>query len=240
MSAEPARFSDAELTTYLDGEADSVLASQINVALAEDEGLAARVAELSSGVDLLNDAFSLDHLSAPAYVAPASPKATRSGIMLPLTIAASFALGAVVMQAFQPKTDWVDIIASYQALYVTETLSRAVQAPALAENVFQTAQSALGVDLRAATEIPGLDFKRAQLLAIEGQTLIQMAYLDGAGRPFAFCAVRLDDGDQSLLSEMSHGLAAASWISDGVGFVLIGGDDTDAVTALSDSLRRAL
>ena len=96
------------------------------------------------------------------------------------------------------------------------------------------------MDLRPAVELDGLEFKRAQLLAIEGRPLIQMAYLDAAGQPFAFCAVRLDDADQSILSEMSHGLATASWVNDGVGFVLIGGDDVEAVTALTDGLRRSL
>ena len=98
----------------------------------------------------------------------------------------------------------------------------------------------LGVDLRPAKDIEGLMFRRAQMLAIEGKPLVQMAYLDDQGRPFAFCAVLLGDGDEAILSEMNHGLAAASWVEDGVGYVLIGGDDVPGVTALSRMLQQTL
>lgn len=242
MTTKAVTFTDAELTAYLDGEADADLLSRIDAALEDDAGLADRMSDLSAGMDALVAAFDLDRLEPPAYVPVATTTAPQrmNRIAAPMALAASFVLGMVVMRILQPAPNWVDTVANYQALYVTETLAGTAQSAEVSESVFETADASLGVDLRPATEIEGLAFKRAQLLAIEGRTLVQMAYLDAEGRPFAFCAVRLDDGDQSILSEMSHGLAAASWVEDGVGYVLIGGEDVDAVSAMTSQVQRSL
>jgi len=236
-------ITDADLTAYLDGEADAALTARIDAALTQDDELAARFAELSVDTSLLAEAFDLDRLAPPAYVPVEIPQAQSgpSRLVLPLAIAASFALGAIAVQFVRPAAPtWVDAVASYQALYVTETLSGTMQAPAISEGVFETVDETLGVDLRPAKDIEGLMFRRAQMLAIEGKPLVQMAYLDDQGRPFAFCAVLLGDGDEAILSEMNHGLAAASWVEDGVGYVLIGGDDVPGVTALSRALQQTL
>lgn len=240
MTTDPVSITDAELTAYLDGEADQALLDRIDAALAQDARLAARLEALSVDMDVVRDALHLDRLDPPAYVpVDAFRAAAPSRLVLPMAIAAAFALGAVLMQVTRPAPTWVDTVASYQALYVTETLSGQKQDAAISEAVFQSADAALGIDLRSAVEIAGLEFRRVQMLAIEGQPLVQMAYLDEQGRPFAFCAVKLNDDEHAVLSEMSHGLAAASWVADGVGFALVGGEDVDAVTDLTSGLQRA-
>jgi len=114
----------------------------------------------------------------------------------PMALAASFALGMVAMNILQPaaqtelasvKPGWVETVASYQALYTTETLSGTPQDTETTQAILARAEGLLDVDLTPALDIEGLTFKRVQMLAIDGAPLIQMAYLDDQGRPFAFC-----------------------------------------------------
>ena len=241
MSKDQAPLTDAELTAYLDGAADGALHNRIDQALAEDDALAARLEGLTIDMDGLNAAYDLDHLAPPDIpddLTPASSGTVR--LVWPAALAASFALGMLAMAALRPAPDWVETVASYQALYVTETLSGAAQSPEISQAVLQTAQDTLGVDLQNATKVDGLTFKRAQILAIDGRPLIQMAYLDPRGVPFAFCVTAAETGDSAPRQVMSHDLATSSWVSDGVGFVLLGGTDTRTVADLSVQLRQRL
>jgi hypothetical protein len=83
------------------------------------------------------------------------------------------------------------------------------------------------------TAIQGLDFKRAQVLAIRQKPLIQMAYLDQSGTPFAFCITRVSEADRPLRLQQANDLAAASWVENGIGYLLIGGQDQDHVSTLA-------
>ncbi|MEM6712306.1 MAG: hypothetical protein AAF590_08485 [Pseudomonadota bacterium] len=157
-------------------------------------------------------------------------------------LAASFAAGFVVMGAHNSlpnaarSADWVDIVASYQALYVTQTLEGPTQLGEKTEAVLRHAEETFGVDLRAVTDLEGLTFKRAQILGLENELLLQVAYLDEAGVPFAFCVTRVNDGQDDGSSRMSHALASHSWVDNGIGYVLVGGHDLERVENLSASL----
>ena len=240
MSNSTGVITDDALTAYLDGEADATLVAQIDAALVEDTGLAARLEALSIDKALLQEAFAPDALAAPAYAPPQPAMQTAPRWAFPAAIAASFVAGLLIMAALRPAPTWVDTVASYQALYVTATLSGPTQTPDRAEAVLQQAEDLLGVDLRAATAVAGLEFKRAQVLAIAGQPLIQMAYLDENGEPFAFCVTGSGQAADVAGQMMSHGLATNAWVQDDVGYVLVGGSDLDAVTALSAGFQRQL
>ncbi len=179
-----------------------------------------------------------------AGVAPVVPPVhaantnTAPRLLWPVALAASFALGMVAMSIMRPaepeqvaaaKPGWVATVASYQSLYTTETLSGSPQDPAASQAILARAETELGVDLSGALNIEGLTFKRVQLLAIDGAPLIQMAYLDAQGQPFAFCLTMRDAEDRGNKTGMSWDLATSSWIEDGVGYVLVGGQDTDRV-----------
>ncbi|MEM7472192.1 MAG: hypothetical protein AAF340_12650 [Pseudomonadota bacterium] len=238
-------FTDEALTAYLDGEADAPLRAQINHALEADAGLRARLQELEFPKELLAQGFAPENLDAPEIPAHlVEPSSSGfSGFVWPAAIAASFALGMVVMQALQPapqKPGWVDQVASYQSLYVTETLDGAPQPSEVSERVLSEAEDLLGVSLDAALDIQGLEFKRIQVLALGDQPLIQMAYLDEAGVPFAFCLTPLTAEDRGMATKTSWQLAQSSWVESGVGFVLIGGDDEAQVARLSEGLRGRL
>jgi len=164
----------------------------------------------------------------------------------PMALAASFALGMVAMNILQPapsadlasaKPGWVETVASYQALYTTETLSGATQDPETTQAILARAESLLDVDLAPVLDIDGLTFKRVQMLAIDGAPLVQMAYLDEQGRPFAFCLTMRDAENRDALTKMSWDLAASSWIEDGVGFVLVGGEDETRVGEIAQQFQ---
>ncbi|MDX8347112.1 hypothetical protein SLH49_03850 [Cognatiyoonia sp. IB215446] len=242
MSDDQGQITDAELTAYLDGEADAALTARIDAGLAVDTALAQRLEALAGAGNAIKAAFDLDGLDPPSFPsAGLQPEPRRlSTALIPLAIAASFAIGMVVMSLLRPAPTWVDTIASYHALYVTETLSGADQPPQASDAVLQSAQEMLGVDLRPATSLPGLTFKRAQILSINGQPLLQMAYLDEGGLPFAFCVTLPGDADRDDLQRMSHDVATNSWVTDGVGYVLVGGGDIARVSDLSAVLQRQL
>ena len=262
MSDDNTCVTDEELTAFLDETLSQTDHARIEAALAEDPGLQRRLEGLHLPQGLLSRAYDLAAMDAPqmpaalhaqlgsapvasaAHVAANSPKAP--GVLWPLALAASFALGMVAMSIMQPdpeaqlasaKPGWVDTVASYQALYTTETLAGAAQDPAASRAILARAETLLGVDLTAALDIDGLSFKRVQMLAIDGAPLIQMAYLDDEGQPFAFCLTMRNAQDRDTLTKMSWDLATSSWVEDGVGFVLVGGADETRVGEIAKRFR---
>ena len=232
-------FTDEALTAYLDGEADAALRAQI------DAALQGRLEALSLPEGAVSRAFDLGAIAAPSYPKGlgAEPAPKTSKIIWPAAIAASFVLGMAVMQALQPEPrqpGWVDVVASYQSLYVTETLEGMAQPEAVSREILAEAETLLGVSLEAALQIDGLEFKRVQRLALGDTPLYQMAYLDAEGRPFAFCLTPVSAESRGMATKTSWQLAQSSWVEDGVGFVLIGGEDEARVARLSEGLRGRL
>jgi len=242
MNADDIRFSDDQLSLFLDGEAEEVLEAQISAALGHDVVLAARVEKLSSSTQVIRNALDLVTLNAPAMPANLATSAPSRlpQVLIPLGLAASFALGLLVSTALRQPVDWVDQVASYQALYVPETLSGSVQDAAVTLETLTSAQTALGLDLVGHTQIEGLNFKRVQMLGIEGAPLVQIAYVDAHGVPFALCAMPVSSEDRTFETEMNHALATVSWIENGIGFVLIGGTDQSFVTERAQEVGQAL
>ncbi|MEJ6403997.1 anti-sigma factor family protein [Yoonia sp. 2307UL14-13] len=238
MSKENRPVTDEDLTAYLDGAADDALSTRIAAALETDPELAMRHQALTIDLDILRSAYDFDSLRSPAP--PENLAAIKTSLWkIPAALAATFALGMVAMALLRPAPDWVDTVASYQALYVTETLSGPTQPTQKSAAVLGQAKEMLGVDLGAAIDINGLTFKRAQILAIDGQPLIQIAYLDDDGVPFAFCITAASAGGD-MRQVMSHDLATQSWVDNGIGYVLVGGTDLNRVGILSAQFRGLL
>lgn len=248
---------DEQLTAYLDDALPSDTRKLVEDALANDPKVQHRLEHLHVPLGLLKQAYDPAAMGAPSMPADLrkkmnvvpTPEAANSNkaprYFWPASLAASFALGMLLITAMRPaghgieQMTWVDTVASYQALYVTETIAGPRQAPDVTERVLARAQSIMGVDLQAALDIEGLTFKRIQMLALDGEPLIQMAYLDQQGRPFAFCLTRQTTGDLDQETRMSFDLAASSWVKDGVGFVLVGGQnglETEEIAAKFQSV----
>lgn len=237
-------FTDQALQAYLDGAASDADSAAIETALAQDDALGMRLMELDGAGAALRAAFDLDVLDAPAMPKPQAPPSGRAWgyVVAPVALAASFVLGMFVspIQQAPASAGWIDQVANYQALYVTETLAGATQSSALTRSTFDRVEAELGLSWDSAPQIDGLTFKRAQMLGINGEALVQIAYLDADGNPWALCITRVGQDDRDLSSKMSHALAASSWVENGLGFVLVGGQDTDRAARLADGVRETI
>lgn len=248
MTQIPHVISDEDLTAYLDGEASSDLKARIKAANTSGSDVRARLAALNiSGLNLA-DVLDPETLNSPALPKDLGNSGSRGShaLLFPLAMAASFAIGIGLTVALRPapsadmSPDWVTAIASYQALYVTETLSGAKQESAITAQKLSTANALLGVDLAPAQSLGDLSLRRVQMLGFGGTPLIQMAYLDQAGTPFAFCITKTNEADREARAETRFDLATASWVRNGIGYVLIGGTQTDLVQDLAMDLATRL
>lgn len=260
MSGHETQFTDADLTGYLDGALDAERAAAIDAALETDAELGARLMALDIPLADIGRAMDPALLGAPALPAhllaapeqqPTAPakRGVISSWLMPAAIAASFAAGVWITPIVRPDAPplpiaatggWIDSIASYQALYVTETLADAMPNAAETSAVLAQAQSALGVAMAPATDVAALDFKRAQMLGFKGKPLLQMAYLSADGTPFALCVTAVSGEDRGAKTTQSHGLTGVSWVENGVGYLLIGGTDAQVVEALSAQVQAVI
>ncbi len=191
---------------------------RIRRALRHDADLALRIEPLDMPLRSVRQAFDLDVLSAPSMPAHISEvsKPPKKRIAVPIGLAASFALGMVGATALRFLPGWSAHVAACQALYPTQTLEGPGQAPQDAQAAITGARKTLGFAFTAAPEMPGMIFKRAQMLAIDGQPLIQLAYLDDNGVLFALFLTRVSEADRRVTTETAHDLAAASCVRGGL------------------------
>lgn len=243
-------FSDEDLTAFLDGEADRNLSARIESALAVDQGVSARLEELSVPMDALNAAGAILAASAPEMQAlpPRAPerRAKNWGVagMAAASLVIGIGIGALALRpapAEEPAA-WIAAIAAYQVLYVPETIANADQSLAQTAAVlqrFSEAGSSAAADLR---EIEGLTFARAQILGLGSRPLLQVAYADSDGQPVAICAVRVTEADRDFETDVIDGLAATHWVEGGIGYLVIGGTamDQTAIWAADASAKWSL
>lgn len=237
---------DEQLTAYLDGELADEQRKAIDDALSGDGDLRARLDVLGLPRDALKAAFD-DVLSGaptmPALPEPAAANQNRPARLAPVALAAALLfgifIGAGTHALVQPghDSDWKMAVAHYQVLYVAETLT-SVAPPAADDPVnLASLSEALGRDLTGARIADGLEFRRAQLLGLEGQPLVQIAYLSEANEPFAICVTPVSQGNSTPETETIEGLASAHWVRDGFGYLIIGGNDLGFVGKLADDLK---
>ncbi len=260
MTQERHAFTDEMLTAYLDGEADAATAAEIDVALTDDEELAERLAALNFPMADLRQIMSPDVLGAPqmpsellaveeAETAVPANSTRRPLVSSPLALVASFLVGMVVTTLVPPsgapsdppaKAGWIETIASYQSLYVTDTLDTEPQSLQARDAVFAKAEETFNVSLEPAVELTGVAFKRAQILGFRGKTLLQMAYLAEDGTPMALCLIKTDNPDRGTKAVEMFDMAGISWVKDGVGYFLIGGEDSQRIDNMSAEVIAAL
>lgn len=229
---------DEELVAFLDDEIDPARRALVEAELAGDADLRRRLDALTIDRAVIRDAFGSLQNHAP--VLPDLPvQASKPGLrrrMMPF-MAASFVggLGIGAVLAFslgESRAGWKDYVASYQALYVSSTLSEVEQPRALKLAELAAVTNAIGkpIDLDVFTEESGLDYRRAQILGFEGKPLAQFAFLSRSGAPLALCIINMGDAaDQPVTAEVREGLSAASWAKGGYAFLLIGGTDNRIV-----------
>ncbi|MGB7432294.1 MAG: hypothetical protein WA921_07475 [Ahrensia sp.] len=224
-------FSDEQLVAYLDGQADHAPVAEIDAALRTDKALAVRLDGLRIDTDHLHAAFqsALD----PAKKPPLFLRAANQNQWVKHAIAASL-IGLVIgfgagRIGTAPAADgWKDYVAAYHYLYTTGTIDTVENPPAVQQAELDRVGTAIGKQLSATTlrDLPGVDYKRAQILGFKDQPLLQLTFLTETGEPIALCILRATGTDQQPV-QMTHleGMSAASWQAGGFDYLLIGGQD---------------
>lgn len=236
---------DEELTAYLDGEGDDARNREIERLLETDEDLQAQIAELMVDKVAIKDAFNLlepNTLDLP--VETTAPKPSFLSKLAPLQWAAGILLGIAVgwgvtqVTQITESTNWQMAVAEYQVLYTTATLEPIEPTPAELENQLVRVADALNkdFDLDVLSSVDALEYKRAQVLEFEGKPLIQFAFLDGTGVPYALCVIKAfgSSVSKAVFQEM-EGMQAGTWSKDGFDYILIGGKDK---TLISDAVKQ--
>ncbi|WP_028750485.1 anti-sigma factor family protein [Rhizobium leucaenae] len=255
--------SDELLTAFIDGELDAAESDRIEKLIASDAQVAERFDFLSRSDLPFREAFE------PVLTAAPSAKLTAMLAAIPSTnaqkkaasgvsrrgflsaIAACLVVGVAIDRAAidinrrlnkpEEGSDWRAVVAEYLSLYTPDTLS----APA-GDHAEQAAQlsevgSKLGVTLTPETvALPGIDFKRAQILNYDSKPLAQIAYLDPESGPMALCIIPSTTGVAAPDMENRRGMNVVYWSNTTHAFMLIGHSPIDRLKALADGVRQSL
>jgi len=252
-------LSDEELTAYIDGELSDAEVSRIEALLHSNERVGARLKFLSRSSLQFKQAFEplltaapkteLDAMLGivPGDAKPAPSRPSRREFLS--AIAACLVAGVVADQAFigirnrlhapDENSEWRTVVAEYITLYTADTLA----GPSPSDDA-QAAQLALlddklGLSLSPQTvSLPGIEFKRAQLLQYDDKPLAQIAYLDPETGPLALCIVRSAVGTKEPDVEGRHGLNVVYWSNPTHAFMLIGRIPIDRMQELAEDVRK--
>lgn len=195
--------------------------------------LQARAGEASKATDL--------RATAPAPKDDLSPRrsAGLGAWSMAACLAVSVALGFVAGRwsdagtnpsASAPSgiTDWQLAVVEYQRLYVTQTLAQAsVPGEAELEQQLASVSNFGGLKVSGkATQLPGLSFRRAQNLGVQGRPLIQMVYVTERGEPVALCFTREGRRAEAPKASVIAGMNTVTWSNGEFGFVMVGPADS--------------
>ncbi|MBB3929574.1 anti-sigma factor RsiW [Kaistia hirudinis] len=244
---------DAEqLVALLDGELEAGSAAILAERLPDDADLRARLATLDRGGEGVRPAFDLllddapiarldamldGAIAATQKPSPAAPARSRpawgwlSGLLAPAAAALAAGLvglwlGVAVLggPAHEEEGGWLAAVASYWALTTPDTLAIAPTPDHLAKGL-ALASDRLGITLSpAAIALPDADFRGATVFDYDGKPLVQLAYLDADGTPFAYCVIRAaESGAVQPTAGTMGGFNVVHWSAgDGVERMLIG------------------
>ncbi|MEM7207477.1 MAG: hypothetical protein AAF434_06620 [Pseudomonadota bacterium] len=250
---------EALLLAYVDNQLDAEHIAEVEALIASDASAAELVEQFRSSALPYAEAFDQHLAEAPRELIsqiedktanssdqPAAETRVQPSIRRMRSMAAVLIVGiflGIVCSTILNKTSqnaqtptWLAQVASYHELYVRETVSGSAQVatPALAEKLSEVLGDEMTIpDLREHQ----LEFRRGQVLQVEGAPLVQLAYLPSSGMPVALCITRNNAGDKALHSGVSHNLNYASWAKDGLSYVIVG--HIDAAT-LEDAARSAM
>ena len=134
------------------------------------------------------------------------------------------------------KQDWLMQVASYQALYVRETIQSTHLSPQEITNLKQRLEHKLQSPLL----IPDLttqklQFKRGQILTVDGAPLIQLAYLPESGKPVALCITHNNKADALPQIDHAYGMPLVHWSHNKLSYILIGEIDKEQLKAAAYS-----
>ena len=243
-------FTDDQLRAYLDGKAPEAEAVAIEAERVSSPDFEARLMALDTLAAPVRQVFQ----SVPASIrvsemvpAPRENVSQRSGWMAAgIGLLAGLVLGIAGLtlapfsnQNSAPELGWRMQVALYQALYTPDTISHLNTDPAVLDAQFQRASAALGRDLSVddLEDLPGLDLRRAQVLAFGDRALVQIVFGSDDGAPVAFCIITGGaDAPQPAAFEELAGLSTSHWANGGYGYMVLGAIAPEDVRAMTDLL----
>jgi anti-sigma factor RsiW len=258
MSTGPTIPSDEVLTAFIDGELPAEEAARIKALIGSDERIAERLEFLSRSSLPFEEAFApllsaapKERLEAMLAAIPAQRPAAATSISrrgLFGALAACVVAGIAADRAFigigrslsqkDEGSEWRAVVADYIALYTPETLAGPVPAAEVQAAQLAHLDDKLGLSLSPeAVALPGIDFKRAQLLQYDGKPLAQIAYLDPETGPMALCIVASDAGRREPDLESRKGMNVVYWSNATHAFMLIGHAPADRMSGIADAVR---
>lgn len=248
--------SDELLVAYLDDELDGDQRQLIDTLLRTDAPVAARLDQLKDGdlpfrtaFDSLLDEAPTERLQAMLKSLPSSNPhrgtLSRRGF---LATAASFVLAGVVADRLfmhwhdaEPDDGWRTSVAEYMALYTPQTLENLTTDIGSHTAQLSSVGEQLGLPLNPqAVNLPGAEFRRAQILDYEGELIGQLTYLDPRHGPLALCITNARQGAQTLAIEERIGLNVVYWSSTSHAFMLIGKNPFEDLRIMAQSAQRSL
>ncbi len=256
-------FDDGRLTAYLDGELPAAERARLEAAVARDSGLRARLERLRAGGRPFDQAFEPLLEAAPverlearlaAAGAPHAPPRSRTKsswlvrrpvAAMAAAIACAFLAGVAADRAVEalrpaPQAEaggWRQAVAGYVALYTSQSLAAVPEDERARAAELAGVAAGLGVPLAPdRVDVPGASLRRAQLLQYDGKPLGQLAYLDPAYGPMAFCLIRNGKPDAPLKTETRGGFNVVFWAEAGIGYMLIARAPLDALVPRAETL----
>ncbi|MEK1887169.1 MAG: anti-sigma factor [Phyllobacterium sp.] len=254
--------SDELLVAFLDGELNGEERLRIDGLIKSDPAVAARYDFLARSEMPFFDAFEPLLENAPASDLEAILAGLPSSIVaepqarnwnrrsfVAAAIALIFAGVAVDRTYLRIKdaheesdgSEWRSVVAEYLTLYTADTLADVASDPTAQVAQLRSLGDKLGLDLPvSAIALPDIAFKRAQLLQYDGRPLGQIAYLDPAHGPLALCIVKSARGANAPQVEKRYGMNVVYWSDQTHGYVLVGHNPLDQLSALAEHLRTAI
>jgi len=225
---------DARLVAFLDGQLSKTDRQALEIDLERDPELRTRLDRLD--VDLSDLAAEMDGVlsHAPAPIQGASSRGSVVSLASAASVALALLFGGWLLGRQSETDDWRDFAAAYHLLYRTETLA----GERVGDGGIATVSAVLGHDLSPLAEVSGLTFRRAQVLGWQDRALIQLAYLDDDGRPFAICIIKASADSASIEAAERHGLPTGSFHRGGLQVMVIGAADTGDVGGLTREVSR--
>ena len=239
-------YSDDDLKRYLAGQMPQAETEALDVQVANDPALEARLLSLEPFAALAKASFSevptADRLSTVNAVLEPKPKRRWPlGVALAACLAGAIGLGIGTFNADDASLGWREQIAVYQALYVPATIAPIASTDTDLRAQFSAGSQALGLEVQPdmMLGLDNLNLKRAQILQADEKTILQIVLADANGEPLAFCIVHLGEGAVQSEPQVQSiaGLPTTHWVDGAYGYMLLGRVNADQMSNATEVLR---
>ncbi len=250
--------SDEMLVAFLDGQLAPEKQRIIAELVENDEALGQRLTFLATGQAPFRDAFDalLDEApisrmaenfqraavrSDPAHAFSRRHMIAAAVSLVAIGIGGGLGIDRVIGNRSRDDEGWRAVVANYMSLYSTITLANLSLDPAMLDAQVASVSAVFGMRInRKGVTLPGLEFKRVQMLQFKDKPLAQFAYLDERSQPLAVCMFANSTGAAPPQFEQRRGMNIVFWSTASRSFLVIGHGSPETLGRLAGRLREAL